>query len=582
VKKVLTYAGKTTDSEVKVPYNPATEDVKILHAWVTDPAGKRQEVSADETNVMDDKWNSSAKRYTGGKVLVDSLPGVEVGSTIDVEIEITMHNAPFIAGFESFQLADEMQQKSLELTAPAGLKVAVRQSGPPGLVTAENHDTPTAQAFHWNTQKVAAVPEESGTPPDWAFRSGVSYYVGDPQDYLHELSAAMLAHADHGDKAAALARELVAKAPTKLAAVQAIRDYVVKAVRVAGPSFTELPLSELSDADTTLTDGYGHAADRAILFQAMLSAAGLAPKLVLASDLPAVPGLADVAQSFPVPDDFQTPLVEVELDGQAYYLNDTDQYAKLGSTAHDGRLAIVLTSSLIDPSMGHGGASGAYDTIKAASDCRSRVVTTYSLAVADDGNARIGIKHEYYGMNYQVNNRHLAELRPEERARFYQETVAGIAQGAKPAGALTTDFSGYPGVEQFTVDVANFGVSDGQFLYFSVPSTPRLFATDTDRRSLPLLVADDADDTVHTQVTLPTGHQHVVIAPGSAVLAGPDGAGSAHITTSSAPGGFDVIYELDRKPAIIPPDDYAAALKTESQLENKAGRVLLLESGPAR
>ena len=29
-------------------------------------------------------------------------------------------------------------------------------------------------------------------------------------------------------------------------------------IRVAGPSFTDLPLSELSDADKTLSDGYGH------------------------------------------------------------------------------------------------------------------------------------------------------------------------------------------------------------------------------------------------------------------------------------------------------------------------------------
>jgi len=387
----------------------------------------------------------------------------------------------------------------------------------------------------------------------------------------------MLAHADHGTKAAALARELATKAPNKLAALQAIRDYVVKAVRKAGPSFTDLPLRELSDADTTLADGYGHEADRAILLQAMLAAAGFEPKLVLASDLPPVPGLEPRPRTAEAPaephlfrpDEYQTPLVEVVVEGQVYYLNDTDQYAKLGSTAHDDRLAKVL-------------ADGAYETIKAAPDCRSRVVTTYTLAVADDGNAKIGIKHEYYGMNYQENNRHLAELRPEERARFYQETVAGVAQGAKPAGDLTTDFSGYPGVEQFAVDVANFGVSNGQFLYFSVPSTPRLFATDTDRRSLPLLVSDDADDTIHTEITLPAGHRHVVIAPGSATLAGPDGAGSAHITASATPGGFDVTYELDRKPAIIPPDDYAAALKTESQLENKAGRVLLLKTGPAQ
>ena len=35
---------------------------------------------------MDAGWNASAKRYTGGKILVANLPGVDIGSTIDVEL----------------------------------------------------------------------------------------------------------------------------------------------------------------------------------------------------------------------------------------------------------------------------------------------------------------------------------------------------------------------------------------------------------------------------------------------------------------------------------------------------------------
>ena len=40
-------------------------------------------------NVMDAAWNASAKRYTGGKTLVANLPGVDIGSTIEVELEVT-------------------------------------------------------------------------------------------------------------------------------------------------------------------------------------------------------------------------------------------------------------------------------------------------------------------------------------------------------------------------------------------------------------------------------------------------------------------------------------------------------------
>ena len=65
---------------------------------------------------------------------------------------------------------------------------------------------------------------------------------------------------------------------------------VAKSIRVAGPSFADLPLNELSAADTTLSDGYGHAADRAILLHAMLTAAGFKPEFVMASGLPPIDG----------------------------------------------------------------------------------------------------------------------------------------------------------------------------------------------------------------------------------------------------------------------------------------------------
>ncbi len=77
---------------------------------VTSKTGERQEISTDEINVMDAGWNASAKRYTGGKILVANLPGVDIGSTIEVEFEITTKGKPFSAGFESFQLPDELDQ----------------------------------------------------------------------------------------------------------------------------------------------------------------------------------------------------------------------------------------------------------------------------------------------------------------------------------------------------------------------------------------------------------------------------------------------------------------------------------------
>ena len=562
VKRILSYAGKIRESEVKIPYNPATETARIIRAAVISRSGQRQEVSKDEVNVMDAAWNSSAKRYTGGKVLVDSLPGVEVGSTIEVEYEVTMQGRPYMSGFQPFQLRDEIEQKSFKITAPAGLDVRTLETGTGNLVSEKRETVDNRQVLQWQAHQVGALPEESSLPPAWSYQAGVAYYIGNPGAYYKKLNEAMLARAARDTRAREVARRITARTKTKLEVVKAIRDYVAESVRLAGPPFTKLPFSELSDADTTLADGYGHAADRAILLHAMLAGVGVHATFVLASDLPAIAELADMAQSFPFPDEFDTPLVRIVLNGNTYYLNDTDQYARLGSTPHDHRLGIELST-------------GACDTIRATDDCRDKVVATYSMMLDNQGNARITIRHEYYGMAFELENRRVSELRPEERVHYFQKAVSGVAQGARPVGGLVTDFNVYPGVKQFEVDVDRYGVTSGRCLYFCLPFTPKLFPTGTYRRTLPLLIPDFSDEIIRTRIKLPPEYRHVVIAPRATRFAGPNGAGTASILSTTRNGVM--IYQLEHRPAIIHPANYPAAFEVESALENKAARMFLLE-----
>jgi len=564
-KRILTYQGKIKEAEIKFPFNPACQEAQFIKGVVTSKSGQRQEISKGEMNVMDSDDSASAKRYTGGKIFVANLPGVDVGSTIEVEFEIRMKNMPFIGGFEPFQLPDGLEQKTFTVTAPAGLDIKRMVTGAAPLDVQATTGSDGQQIFTWSAKNISALPAEEGLPPDWVYKPGVNYFAGNFNAYLKDLSDTMEDRSQASDKTAALAKQLVAKAGSKLDAVQAIRDYVSRSIRLAGPSFTELPLKELSNADTTLTDGYGHAADRAILLHAMLAAAGFKPQFILASDLPAADGIRAISTSFPMPDSFDTPIVKVDVDGQSIYLNDTDQYAHLGSTTHDDRLGIDL-------------ATQSTQVIAAAKDSADRVETNYSLAFGANGKLLMDVQKHYFGNDFNEKSRVFAEMRPEEKKRYFQEEVSRVGQGARPVGGLTEQFDSYPGIEKFSVELDNYAVVDGKYLYFDLPFTPTLIPLPGgDHRTLPLMLPRVSTAQTRAEITLPPGFKNVLISPAGENLDAPSGGGKATITTSSNAGKYVLTEDSEIAPVVISASDYPAMQKLEATLEKKSGQVFLLE-----
>jgi transglutaminase-like putative cysteine protease len=562
-KQILTYDGKIRESEVKINYNPACEEARIIHGTVIAKDGSRQEIAPVEINVMDQGWNAGARRYTGGKILVASLPGVDIGSTIEVEYEITMKDMPYLAGFEPFQFPDGLLEKSFTLTAPAGLQVQKLVSGPKGIVKGQDDTAGGTQTFQWDAKNVKALPAEGNLPPDWTYAVGVSYYVGNAADYWKALGDAMLAHAQKSANAAKLIGNMAIFHGKKLGEAKAIRDYIAENIRVAGPSFTELPLSELSDADTTLSDGYGHAADCAILYYAMLKAAGFQPEFVIASGLPPVPGITGITHSFPLPNDFQTPLVKVTIDGEDYYFNDTDQYAQLGTTASDGKLGIALADQKMV-------------TIHAAKNCGNKTETDYAISLSDDGKARIEISRWYYGQNYNDDNEFFSELPPEEREHYFQEAVSRVAQGARAVGGLTTKFDTYPGLEQFIVELDHYGVLDGNYLYFNLPFTGTLFGPLSDQRALPFFVSDQSENILRAEIQWPEGYRETDIVPKNQNFVAPGGS-QVQITHTDADGKCVVTGQFETMPGIIKPKNYPVLLDIQSALGGKSATTFLLE-----
>lgn len=571
--QVLTYAGKKKRSELKMNYNPAWEELTLESATVTAPDGTVKAVQPQEQNLMDAAWVGSAPRYPAGKTLVASLPGVEIGSVIEYRIRRVCKDRPFFALRESFRGSDPVDARTLRIQAPEKLALRVK----PLFADALRMQERTADGVtrrEWTAPAQAAVKPEMLLPPSWAFTPTVCVSAGDWKAYGESVGRALAAAADTADEAGRRARQLTADLRDRAARIVVIRDFVARGIRAAGPGLSDLPLSALTPADRTLADGYGNSADRAVLLFAMLKAAGFRPSFVLASGAPAVENVEHPMAACPHAGDFDAVLVRVRLDDKDYYLNDTNEYAALGSTAYDGCYGLDLRA-------------GALVTLHALPGMVDRSSVQYHVAIEPIGDAVIRKTTFFYGMAYAEARKKFSEILPEERRRYFQEAVASIAQAATPEGALVTLFGSYPGVEEFTVRVPRYAVRDGQCLYFTLPATLQdLFALRSETRDHPLYWPGPRRVAIGTTLALPAEFADLVLKPAATDWRAPQGAGSVHLrlnaTTRQADGLPGLQYYIEQSadlaPALIPAQEYGEVLRLQQLLSHPKTRTLLLRN----
>jgi hypothetical protein len=186
------------------------------------------------------------------------------------------------------------------------------------------------------------------------------------------------------------------------------------------------------------------------------------------------------------------------------------------------------------------------------------------------------ISRRYYGEAYNGKHRFFAELPPEERKHYFQEAVSRVAQGARAVGDLTTQFDTYPGLEELTVDVDDYGVTGGKYFYFDLPFTPPFFGAAADQRSLPLFIADKTERIVRAEIELPPGFVQTDIAPNDQTFVTPGGS-KVRIAKTSADGKCVLTEKFETVPAIVDPADYLKLVNIQSSLGQKSDTTFLLE-----
>lgn len=512
-RRILTYNGTKKYAEVKLGYNPVWQTLDLVSAVVSNKNGKVFSAASQEIHRMDASWVSSAPRYPGGKELVVNLPGVEVGSVITITTRFVQTNDTFYCKALTFGGFVPTKDERFSLAYPSSLPRPRFRLFHPASVEFTSETNADTVVYSWISAGLPTVKQESSLPPWYRFQPMLFLSCGNWKDYAALLYGTFDRVLEQSAKASEEARRLVKDATTTREKILAIRNEVMRTIRVSGPGFLSLPLDTLSTPDRTLADRYGHAADRALLLAAMLRAAGLDADLVIASgDTTQYPAYAFPRRELPQEGYFHEPLVRVRDGGRVYLLNDGTQYSELGSTSLDGAYALTR--------------GGVIETLHAEPDMRDRDLTDIVIDLKSDGDATFTVTNWVFGSYAGIYRRRYKEMLPEDLRRHALETAGHISKSAELISPFVTETDAYPGYTAYSVAVKKFAATFGKRLSVSLFSLDgAIFPLQEDQRENPLFLSRTTPEEVRCLVRFPKGYTRLELVPSSLDWTFPDGLG---------------------------------------------------------
>jgi transglutaminase-like putative cysteine protease len=514
-KEVLTYAGKKSSAELSYGYNPCVGFVELVSATVSNRNGRVYPVTPKEINLLDAGWVASAPRYPASKRMVVNLPAVEIGSVIRVTVATTITNSP-VAYCNLFTLDSTEPQEVREIVVD-GVPMKVAFGGDLERVVETNR-------IELAVTNPAALPREGSQPPALLWRNSALVSAADFEETGTAMSAAMeKARAKGSRNAAAIARQLVEGKDKPEDRIKAVRDWLWKNVRLAGPGMYTLPFDRaFFPPDRSIADSYASAADWMNAYYAMLEAIGCDVEFVLsAGDAATYPEIARVRRAVPQPDDFDDLLIRAKVRDGGW------MFGMLGGEERE----FILDYENDCTPLG----------VRDVEGRNGRTENWMSFDVNESGAARITVSNSTWGVAVASLRKRYIEMLPEMRARHHTELIGNIAESAEAISGLETDVDGYPFTITYSAYAPNYAAKSGDALTLVVPGLGGTFMPNSEAgRKSPFGIGGRLKPMVTVrEVTFPEGYTKVehLPEPWKIVLPGDSGARYIGSVTSRVEDG---------------------------------------------
>ena len=467
VRAIRTYRGKKNFSEIDFTLNTAVGDIRMLSAKVTSPDGRESVLTEKEVNVMDAAWVGAAPRYPASKLVVVSLPGVEIGSTIEYTTLTTVTNAPaaFLAEY-TFDGNDPIDFRRVDVEVDASavqLKAAGKAAS--GL-SADG-------GYHYEVRSPKEIAKEPSQPPAILWRDIAIVSAADWKAFARDFCRFYIAKRSEAcSETRKWARAEVAGLKDDAAKIETLRRAVVRKIRLAGPSLYEVPFERaFFTPDRTLADGYASSADRMNLLAAALEAVGFDVEVKLCScDGKGWRSVTEMWQDVPRPTYFDSIVLKVSKrtciwpfgSKRTWYLGGENEYNPLFASAHLGDMCF-------DPK------TCTFETIgEEFQQCErdfiiDSVDSTTCMYIRENGMVDVDSESRLFGSGVGAFRKLYEEMLPEDRSRHYLSLLGELSDNASATRELETDTKGYPALRRFSAVVPGMAVVADDSISIEIP-----------------------------------------------------------------------------------------------------------------
>lgn len=340
--KAFTAQGRTAISQIRIPYEPAFEDVEFKYVKTLKKDGST--VDGDPAGAFDVAASDGlAAFFTDSKWRTILPPNFETGDSVEYEAVRRLRQWPTPGDFwivHDLTTSVPVLSETVVLDLPAGREVALLESQTiPGKTEIVNGRRIERWVLANHEPAKAGV---EATAPLFAVSSILSWDGLGAWMYSLNKSAAAPA-----PEIAALAAKLTADKSTGQERITALYTYVATKVRYVSVSFG-LGRFAPHAASAVLHNAYGDCKDQTALLSALLTAAGFQPHAVLIT-----PAIGVRVPRVPAPDQFSHEFTAVETKSGLIFLDTSmgpapPQVLPPGVRGRSALLVGEKTSTIID------------------------------------------------------------------------------------------------------------------------------------------------------------------------------------------------------------------------------------------